>query len=109
MKNTTDKKLQQEFDKLNGRFFDGRLDDISVQFKNIGPDGMYHIGSKQITIDSKLRQHLSLILIVLLHEMAHADLDLRGYRGHQEDGGHGMMYQAELVRLFQAGAYDGIL
>jgi hypothetical protein len=109
MKNTTDKKLRQEFDKIDERFFDNRLDLINVQFKDIAPDGMYNMNTGEITIDSKLRKHLTLVLIVLLHEMAHASLDLQGYRGYREDDGHGMLFQAELDRLYRAGAFDGLL
>lgn len=109
MKNTTDERLQYEFDKLNERFFDNRLVHIWARFEDIRPDGMYSVITKEIVIDSKLRQHFSLVCIVLLHEMAHANLDCLGYRGYLEDGGHGMVYQAELARLFQAGAYDGLL
>jgi len=109
MKNTTDKRLQREFNKLNERFFDSHLTHISVRFEDIKPDGMYSVVTKEVVIDSKLRQHFSLVCIVLLHEMAHANLDCLGYRGYPEDGGHGMLYQAELARLFQAGCYDGLL
>jgi hypothetical protein len=109
MKNTTDKKLRQQFDKIDERFFDNRLDLINVQFKDIVPDGMYDMRTGEITIDSKLRKHITLVLIVLLHEMAHASLDLQGYRGYHEDGGHGGLFQAELDRLYRAGAFDGLL
>jgi SprT-like family protein len=110
MKKTTDKQLQKEFDELNERFFDYRLTAIKIGFKKmIKTDGAFNCIDKEIKINDGLRNFPVLTSIVLLHEMAHADLDLRGYKGYQSDGGHGMVYQAELDRLYKAGAYDGLL
>jgi hypothetical protein len=51
----------------------------------------------------------SIACILLIHEMAHAVLE-GIYFGHpSHNPGHGMIYQAELYRLFLAGAYDGLL
>jgi len=109
MKKTTDKKLQKQFDELNERFFGYRLEAITVQFAKISPDGLFNMRTKEIKLNDGLRKFPVLGLTVLLHEMAHADLDLHGYRGYLRDGGHGMLFQAELNRLYQAGAYDGLL
>jgi hypothetical protein len=110
-----DKKLRKEFDNLNEAFFEGRLEFLTVRFtdpkKKLPRDasGAYYPIKKQILIESALKDFSSYVTIVLLHEMIHADLDLRGYIGYPTDGGHGMLFQVELNRLYQAGAYDSLL
>ena len=60
-------------------------------------------GEVEITIHEDLRNHLDLAAVVLLHEMAHVSM------GYDYSGDHGMRFEAEMVRLFMAGAYDKIL
>ncbi len=105
----TEKRLQKMFQMLNDRFFDGQLNCWTSFKKMATHDGRFNMRSKEITIDSNLKKSESLVQIVLLHEMAHAVVDSRGYRGYPEDGGHGGLYQVELDRLYKAGAYDGLL
>jgi predicted SprT family Zn-dependent metalloprotease len=108
MSKMTDKKLQKEFHDLNERFFNGKLG-CEARFKKIRTDGVFSMITQRITIDSRLQNSQSLTRLVLLHEMAHAYMTLHGYRGYREDGGHGMLFQVELDRLYRAGAYDGLL
>jgi hypothetical protein len=119
MKNLTDRNLKIMFDALNKRFFDSRLcENIWVQFvpqsKIIsrvgkhGADGSWFPGDREILIDKVYARSPSMAAIILLHEMVHADL-AGVYFGQAGDDGHGMVYQSELVRLFKAGAYDGLL
>src|ERR1700674_1351068 len=105
----TNAQLQKEFYRLNERFFDGRLS-CEVRFQAMpGVDGLFNPRYQRIAIKSSLKSSSSLVSIVLLHEMAHADLELRGYRGYPGDGGHGMLFQVELDKLYRMGCYDGLL
>ena len=63
----------------------------------------------EIWIDEIYRRSESISCQLLLHEMAHVKLE-GTYFGHpSKNPGHGMIYQAEIFRLFMAGAYDGLL
>lgn len=109
----THKTLQREFDSLNERFFGGRIMLRWVGFSNKTlprhASGAYYNNRKWILIDSGLKAYHNITSVVLLHEMVHADLDLRGYKGYPYDGGHGMLFQVELDRLYKCGAFDGLL
>jgi hypothetical protein len=113
MKKMTDKKLQKEFDRLNFQFFQSKIMLTYVGFSNTvrmkHADGVYNSDKKYILIDSGLRGYENLTSLVLLHEMAHAYLDLQDYKGYPVDGGHGMRFQVELDRLYRIGALDGLL
>jgi len=110
----TDQKLWKEFHHLNSRFFHDK-----IVLKEIGylptkkmpknANGFYDGHNKWIFLDSRLQDFPVLTCMILIHEMAHAYLDLQDYKGYPADAGHGMMFQAELTRLFKEGAYDGIL
>lgn len=107
----TDADLVQEFQNLNDLFFDGKLKLRRVAFGTTRrkADGAFYPEKEQILISPRLRGISVYITIVLLHEMAHANLDAQGYRGYPIDGGHGGLFQVELNRLYQAGAYDNLL
>ncbi len=111
MRKMTNKQLQHEFFLLNDLFFDNKLPYIEVCFGGNmkGTDGHFNLKRKEIRLSKQLRSLPSLLNVVLLHEMAHANLMLQNYRGYPCDGGHGMLFQVELDRLYRAGAYDGIL
>ena len=111
-KKMTDNDLVKEFQRLNERFFDNKIKLVEIRFMKKMPRnvaGAYNPAHEWIHIDDGLRKFWSEISVVLLHEMAHADLNARGYRGYPEDGGHGGLFQVELDRLYRAGAYDGLL
>ena len=109
-----DRKLQNEFNHLNTRFFHdkivlNRIGYISKSKMPNGADGYYHKDDKSIFLDSRLKDFPNFSCMVLIHELAHAYLEIQDYKGYPADGGHGMMFQAELVRLIREGCYDGIL
>jgi hypothetical protein len=112
IKKMTDKDLWKEFNRLNDRFFGGRIKLNAIRFATKLPfnaSGVYSMTKNRILISSNLKTFWTTVSLTLLHEMAHADLDARGYLGYLEDGGHGSLFQVELDRLYKAGAYDGLL
>ena len=72
-------------------------------------DAAWRPGDGEIWIDVIYARSESVALQFLLHEMAHVKLEGTYYGHPTKNPGHGMIYQAELYRLFHAGAYDGIL
>jgi len=116
----TDSDMNLLFEGFNETFFASRLPSyIRVKFKSpkylkkINPhheaDAAWRPKLGEIWIDSTYARSESISCIMLLHEMAHAALE-GVYVGHpSKNPGHGMIYQAELYRLFLAGAYDGLL
>jgi hypothetical protein len=110
-KKVTNKDLHEEASHLNEYFFYGRLIGLRVQFGGnpAGTDGCYNFKKHLISISPGLKNFQSLCYLVLLHELAHAYLEVQGYKGYPGDGGHGMRFQAELDRLYHAGAYDSLL
>lgn len=121
-KRCDDKWLKKSFIRLNCNFFDNRLPgSMTVKFESkigrydedkkewIIPDGYFDWRADTIIVDQSLQYSPDSVMITLLHEMAHADLRFRGYTGYDEDGGHGMIFKGEIVRLINAGAYDGLL
>lgn len=109
----TDKELQTVYRRLNKRFFDNR---IQLRAKYIsfgdaedcdGADGI-ELGD-EIFIHESLRVHPDLAILVLLHEMVHADLRQDGYVGYEHDAGHGVRFKGGIDRLYRAGAYDDLL
>lgn len=112
--------LRKGFTYLNNRFFNDEIPpsiklgfmpncgfESNGKWENV--DAFYSEDDHTIMIDSHISYSSSNVSIALLHEMAHAYLHTKGYRGYSKDHGHGMMYQAEIARLFNAGAYDGLL
>jgi hypothetical protein len=107
-----DRKLQDEFEHLNNRFFHGKIILNYVGYSKKMPkdaNGYYDSCRKTIFLDSRLQDFPNLSCMILIHETAHAYLDIQDYKGYPNDAGHGMMFQAELTRLIREGAYDGIL
>lgn len=102
--------LRRMYRQANTRFFDNKLpQNLKVRFGELadeGADGIFEDNS--IEIAQYLRATYALSYVVLLHEMVHAELEPT-YQGYAKDGGHGMRFQARLVELFEAGAYDGFL
>ena len=111
IKKMTQKSLQKKFDDLNGLFFAGSLRGIEVRFSKVcgDRDGSFNLFTKRILISSGFKNSSVMCSIVLLHEMAHANLNLQGYIGYPEDAGHGGLFHVELDRLYKIGAYDGLL
>ncbi len=111
--NVTDARLRKFFTTYNDMYFDNKVpQNTQVTFGKTtrGSDGNFLRKEGKIVIDVSIYDHDSLALICLLHEMIHAKLESTYVGGaSSEDGIHGMIYQAEIVRLFHAGAYDGLL
>lgn len=104
----TNKELKKIFLDLNKSFFYGRLDkNTKVHFSDIETgderetlNGLYEPG--EIILDSSLKiAGMDYIVIILLHEMAHADT--------AGDDNHGPLFSAKIVDLFTKGAYNGLL
>jgi hypothetical protein len=109
----TGAKLKWYFEGYNVQFFQDKIPPSTLVFfvKNLRQgrekcDGKYSFTTKSIKIDEGLREHENLVVICLIHEMAHAYIDVKNGNGFDD---HGMIFQAELYRLFMAGAYDGLL
>lgn len=116
----TDVDMKVLFDGFNEVFFAGRINK-AVQIhlvpasalrkinKYHEADAAWRPATNEIWIDRIYARSESIAGLLLLHEMAHAVLE-GTYVGHPtHNPGHGMIYQAELFRLFMAGAYDGLL
>jgi len=104
----TNKDLREQFLIFNNKFFGGRIStSYKVRFAEIEDDGQELSDAREIRINAHLRWHPDLMCVVLLHEMAHADLP--EYVGYKHDEGHGMRFQAKLDELYRLGAYDGLL
>lgn len=110
MKGKTDKWLRRRFRFYNKKFFDNSIEEpeiiVFIPLLKEKCDGYTRWLSQHPTrleIDDSLRNHPCLTNIVILHEMAHLKLG----PSYLED--HGMLYGAEIVRLFNAGAYEGLL
>jgi hypothetical protein len=105
---------------FNHQFFGGRISPgLKVQ---LSPQKV--LGHRQAFFDPKSNSiHIHEIFadfhgplaLTLLHEMVHVDLQetymgqVENFCESEQDGYHGMIFQAELVRLFKAGAMDGLL
>jgi len=115
-----EKDMQILFHGFNETFFGNRIN-RTVKVRLVSPaqlrkinkyheaDAAWRPAVNEIWIDSTYGRSESIACLLLLHEMAHAALEST-YVGHPtHNPGHGMIYQAELFRLFMAGAYDGLL
>lgn len=103
------KQLKIFYDELNERFFNNDLPKrATVKFSDMEEDGLCTCSEKLIEIHKDLQRHPDLMIVVLLHEMGHLKLS-DDYVGMPTTASHGMRFQAELVRLFKAGAYDNVL
>jgi hypothetical protein len=105
--------LNEMFTSLNYGFFNGRLPkSTTVRFEKLKKaDGKTHWcqGVAEIAIHSDLRGHSELATIVLLHEMVHADLYVKGYIGYDYLKGHSTLFHAGIDKLYQAGSYEDLL
>lgn len=81
---------------------------MKVCFADINEDGLYS-SEFGIEIKKNLNSHPDLVMIVLLHEMVHAYLGAVGHVGYSHDKGHGGRFHVEIDKLFQKGAYEGLL
>lgn len=74
-------------------------------------DGEYESSENRIIIDRSLACHPDLTILVVMHELAHAELCVGDtvYTGHDPLFDHGQRFGAIIVRLFEAGAYDNLL
>lgn len=117
-----DKWLEKSFRKLNHQFFNNEIPgSLRVAFvkdcgvwsennKNFSRCEAYFDAMRDaIFVDDLLKGFPNLVMLDLIHEMAHAKLFFQGYRGYPSDEGHGTQFQAEIVRLIRIGAYDGLL
>ncbi len=113
----TNKTLQEWYNHFNSRFFEGRLPpDIEVRFARTEDDkvqlgndcmGSYIHAFKLILQDDRLCTYWKVLQMNLLHEMVHVRYPEHVSQKHTED--HGMLFHNEIVRLFNIGAYDGLL
>lgn len=108
----TNKQLKTAFLNLNDRFFDGKISELTiVRFGNIKQQGLFQTGTRFgcIQINKRLKVHPDFATLVLLHEMVHAHLDSIGHLGYAMDRGHGSRFHVEIDKLYQKGAYEGLL
>jgi hypothetical protein len=117
----TDRDLELMFHCINKQFFDAAINPAIkcryVSQKELdkrsthedGADAMWCPMIGEIWVDEAYKRSQAVSTLLLIHEMAHAALQdsYVGYPGNNQ--GHGMIYQAELYRLFHAGAFDDIL
>jgi len=110
----TSKWLRKQFLHMNHRFFADRIPfNVKVEFgdlKEQRANGIWNLPLGQLVIDNTMKKVGELLILqILIHEMIHADLEYQHYKGYPNDAGHGMRFQAELVRLWNDGAFDGLL
>lgn len=116
----TEKDMSVLFDGFNEEFYDGEIrPPVKIRFVSEKEmrktcihkeaDAVWWPKLHEIWIDKVYARSESICCLLLLHEMAHAALE-NVYVGHPgPHRGHGMIFQAEIYRLIQAGAYDGVL
>lgn len=115
MARMSDAWLRRSFDEFNLAYFSGKIVGVRIRFGNSGRDanGVYDTGERLIVIDKfhAKRGNERHAKLDLLHEMVHAYLDVvDGYVGGSEkDPLHGTRFRGEICRLWQIGAYDGLL
>ena len=101
----TNKDLQREYRRINKAYFDDKLPrNMKVRFDNGELEaeiyGEYFDSEKEILINDGLQTVPDYAFIVLMHEMAHANVP---------ENGHGLQFSAVLNMLWQKGAYDDLL
>lgn len=116
-KDYKDSDLWEWFHLFNSRYFEGRLDPLTIKYKDlsckesIGHTGRYRtLGKKRsqedrfyIEIDKTLRRSRSLSCTTLLHEMVHLEQKNRFSCG---TGGH--KFNNRMKQLAAAGAFNGL-
>jgi len=106
------RRLRYVFNFINGRFFDGLIPaNTVVKFADIEDDGRHTVskGIHIIQIHKDLKKHPDVAATVLIHEMIHADLKCKGYRGYSANHCHEIMFCARMHELYLAGIYEGLL
>jgi len=107
----TNKDLKALFLIFNDRFFNSEIkENYSVRFgdKEECDDAEGLCTDDEIFINEDFKSHPDMAILVLGHEMSHAVIRKRGYRGHDDDG-HSILFHAEIDRLYKAGFYEGLL
>ena len=117
MKLATNKDLARWLKQFNRRFFDGRIDpEVQVRFAiseedrdKLGDEcnAVYVPSTRVILIDRVFRGYDRVTQILLLHEMVHAEFP--DHISQPASNDHGMVFQHRIVKLFNQGAYDGLL
>lgn len=107
----SDRSLKHWYDKFNGLYFNGELPQIVIYWEPLSnADGstcpVYEVdhGQFQIKLDPSIKGFPCLWKITLLHEMVHVKLWVK-HPKHQ----HGKLFQTELSRIFNLGAYKKLL
>lgn len=110
MKRQTNDDLRRMFRQLNKMRFGNMLEEPDViRFADLAEEELSgHVTETTqaptvLEIDHGLKTYPSLTTIVMLHEQAHLGVGC-GYHPM-----HGTAFQAEIYRLMQSGAYDGLL
>ena len=100
--------LRRWFNWYNKKYFANSLPHDTRLLWSVQNSTHAYMVDKSIHMDPMLAAYPRYMRIVLLHEMAHADLP--DYIGNKDmDAEHGPLHQARIVELFKAGAYDGLL
>ena len=109
----SEKELRDMFLAFNRDFFNHKINvrGTIVQWGTLKRDDAYGTSSWKhvISINKKLRNMPVFAAQTLLHEMAHMVLIQAGYIGYGCDGGHSILFYAEIDRLYKIGAYEGLL
>lgn len=98
--------LERAFRHYNRKYFDNQLPvppDVKLCFEDMGKDpvlGYTDYDEEKIALDAKTRRYDRLWRGTLLHEMVHLLLP--------PGAGHGKKFQAEMLRLAQAGAFKDL-
>jgi len=103
----TNKVLQKTFDRLNEQYFSNTLKrPLVIMFDCLAEDEEEGLcDSDGIRIDRSLKEHPDFMILVMMHEMIHWKL-----RDWEQDGeDHGPRFQQEKYRLWNLGAYEGLL
>lgn len=112
----TNKRLREIFREYNQAFFKSAIaEPTDISFKDIprkadcdarsGCLGRKHDNRTFIHVSADYRKHPCTACAALIHEMIHLHL---GWQASVE-ADHGLLFGAEVVRLFKIGAYEGLL
>jgi hypothetical protein len=101
---TSDLQLKRFYNKLNATYYAGELEDVAIWWEPVagGIAECQRMGDGEmvIRIDPCLRGKKSLWKMAVIHETVHVRLD-----PHQN---HGRKFNAEMLRLAELGAMNGI-
>jgi len=108
-KRVSNKQLREIFIHLNKKYFNGALPIPGVlKFVDLEDEGDEGIcTSDEILISKSLQDHPDYAWLTLLHEMVH--WKLRAYGRDYGDDSHGYNFKREIFRLWDLGAYEGLL